>query len=140
MIDIRVTKSGVMPRIRVDESARGVLTSIEQKHLPFSMQRVYTLTGVSDSSQERGAHAHRATDQVMYVVQGALTLHLDDGATKQDVRLTSADEGVRLGPALWHSMSDFTPDCVALVIASAPYDESDYIRDYEEFKRHVSSV
>lgn len=31
-------------------------------------------------------------------------------------------------------MFDFSDDCVLLVLASELYDESDYIRDYKEFK------
>ena len=33
----------------------------------------------------------------------------------------------------WHEMYDFSPDCVLLVLASDIYDESDYIRDYDQF-------
>jgi dTDP-4-dehydrorhamnose 3,5-epimerase len=38
---------------------------------------------------------------------------------------------------LWHTMSNFSPDCVILVLADAHYDESDYIRDYDVFRSMV---
>src|SRR3989344_5750506 len=74
------------------------------------------------------------------IIVGELILHLDDGSSQQTLRLSGKTDGVRLGPMLWHSMSDFTPDCVALLVASLPYDESDYIRDYEEFKKYTRAL
>lgn len=136
---ITVRHSGTLSR-RVAADARGVLTAIEGKDVPFPIQRAYTVSGVPDASLTRGLHAHKKTDQALFVIQGALTLVLDDGTTTQELRLTSEDPGIRLGPLLWHSMKEFSEDCVALVLASLPYDESDYLRDYEEFKRYVSTI
>jgi len=38
---------------------------------------------------------------------------------------------------VWREMHDFSDDCVLLVLASEHYDESDYIRDYDEFIRRL---
>ena len=137
MDEIRVKNSGLVPRSTVDEGGRGSLLVVEGERLPFPIARVYAVHGVSESGAERGAHAHKKTDQAIFIIVGGLTLHLDDGSSHQSFRLKEKDDGVRLGPMLWHSMNDFTPDCVALFVASLPYDESDYIRDYEEFKKYA---
>lgn len=137
MDEIRVKNSGLVPRSTVDEGGRGSLLVVEGGRMPFAMARVYAIHSVSSPGAARGAHAHKKTDQVIFIIVGGLTLHLDDGSLQQSLRLTSEDEGIRLGPMLWHSMSNFTADCVALLVASLPYDESDYIRDYEEFKKYA---
>lgn len=139
-VDIHVQHSGFVPRIRVSEGARGSLFAIEDKQLPFSFKRIYALCGVADDTLTRGNHAHKTNDQVMFVIQGALTLHLDDGTSTQSLRITNDDPGVRLGVKLWHSMNEFTQDCVAIIVASHAYDDSDYIRDYSEFKKYVSTI
>jgi hypothetical protein len=139
-IELQVKHSGTVDRTRVAEGGRGTLLAIEEKQLPFVIRRVYTISGVSDAGALRGEHAHKKTDQALFVVQGALTLHLDDGTTAQAIRLTSEDSGIRLGPLLWHSMSDLTTDCVALIAASLPYDGSDYIREYDAFKTYVGTI
>ena len=36
-------------------------------------------------------------------------------------------------------MFDFSPDAVLMVLASELYDESDYIRNYDEFLDYVNS-
>ena len=132
-IDIHVKKSGIVPRTLVAEGSRGGLFASEEKQLPFRVRRVYAISGVGEGIS-RGGHAHKQNDQAMFVLRGALTLHLDDGEDTQSVRLSNTDEGVRLAPMLWHSMDDFTEDCVVLVLASLPFDESDYIHDYNTFK------
>ena len=58
---------------------------------------------------------------------------LDNGNTKENVWMDSATKGVLIEDMLWHEMHDFSDDCVLLVLASAHYDEDDYIRNYDEF-------
>jgi len=129
MDEIHVKNSGLVPRSAFEEGGRGSLLVVEGGQLPFIMARVYTIHSVSEPGAVRGMHAHKKADQVIFIISGELSLHLDDGTSQQSFRLGEKDSGVRLGPVLWHSMSDFTPDCVALLVASLPYDESDYIRD-----------
>ena len=46
--------------------------------------------------------------------------------------------GVRLGAMLWHTMTNFSKDCVILVLAADYYKEKDYIRNYAEFKNLIN--
>ena len=112
---------------------RGQLVALEEnKNIPFSVKRVYfmydTLEGVV-----RGKHAHRKLHQILFCVSGTCTIRLDDGKDKAEVRLDQPSRGLLIGPGIWREMFDFTPGAVLMVLASEYYDESDYIRDYEEF-------
>ena len=40
---------------------------------------------------------------------------------------------------MWREMFDFSHDAVLMVLASELYDESDYIRNYEEFLDYVKN-
>ena len=60
-------------------------------------------------------------------------MSLDDGKDKKEIIL-SKNQGLILGPSLWRTMSDFSDDCILLVLASEEYDEKDYIRNYKKFK------
>jgi hypothetical protein len=71
---------------------------------------------------------------VIFAVNGSFHLHLDDGHNECDIVMDDPSVGVLLEPMLWHTMSDYSVDCVILVLASDYYDESDYIRDYGAFK------
>ena len=62
---------------------------------------------------------------------------LDDGKSREEVWLDSPTQGLLIEDLVWREMHDFSDDCVLLVLASEHYDESDYIRDYEDFKSRI---
>ena len=116
---------------------RGSLVALESnKTIPFDIKRVYYLFGTKQDVT-RGLHAHLALKQVMLCVTGSCKVLLDDGVARETVTLDSPTKGLLVEGLLWREMSQFSPDCVLLVIASEHYDESDYIRDYEEFLKLV---
>ncbi len=118
--------------------ARGSLVVAEAgRECPFPVARVYWVFG-TQAGVRRGFHAHHRTRQMAVCVSGACTFLMDDGAHREELRMDSPDSALMIEPGVWHEMSDFTPDCVLLVLADAPYAESDYIRDYAEFKKLVS--
>ena len=118
---------------------RGQLVAIEEmKDLPFDIKRVYyiydTLTDVV-----RGHHAHKCLKQVLLCVHGSCKIHLDNGHETAEVLLDKPNEGLYIENDMWREMYDFTPDAVLLVLASEYYDESDYIRNYDEFRKFIAS-
>jgi hypothetical protein len=120
-------------RHEVIADGRGSLVALEgDRNLPFAIARVYYLYGGAEGA-ERGFHAHRALQQWAVCVSGACTIVVDDGAQRREVRLDSPDKGLLIGSMLWREMRDFTPGAVLMVLASMPYDEADYIRDYDTF-------
>ena len=133
-----VCRSGFVEAQYIDDGKDGCLNILTiSNELPFKVMRVYYIRGFAGADAIRGKHAHKKLDQALFCVSGSFTLLLDDGVREQYVPLVAGPIGVRIGPALWHTMQDFSIDCVILVLASAPYDENDYIRDYNEFKRYT---
>ena len=118
--------------------SRGILVAIEDnKTIPFPIKRVYYIYG-SAPDIERGFHAHKALQQIAVCLAGSCTMVLDDGRVREKVLMDSPTRGVFIDPLVWHEMLDFSEDCVLLVLASEHYDESDYIRDYNDFLEQVS--
>lgn len=113
--------------------ARGGLTFIEEgRALPFAIKRVYYLYDVPPG-QGRGAHAHRALEQLFIAIAGSFEITVDDGRERRTLLLESPQKGLYLPPMLWRDLGAFSAGAVCLVLASLPYAESDYIRDYERF-------
>lgn len=120
--------------------ARGWLVSLQgEGGIPFAIRRVYYIYGTQPDIR-RGMHAHRHLDQVCVCVAGNCNFLLDDGIRRQVVRLDSPARGLYLSGVIWREMSDFSADCVLMVLASEHYDESDYIRDYDEFIAYTRSL
>jgi dTDP-4-dehydrorhamnose 3,5-epimerase-like enzyme len=116
---------------------RGSLVALEaRKSVPFDVKRVYYIFG-TQPGVSRGFHAHKKLQQVAVCVTGKCRMVLDDGKQRGEVWLDSSTTGLLIGELVWREMHDFSPDCVLLVLASAHYDERDYIRNYSEFKKAV---
>lgn len=120
-------------RFPVLGDARGQLISLEgQRNVPFAIARAYYIFGTV-AGVRRGFHAHHTLRQLAICVSGACTMHLDNGSEKGELRLDDPSFGILIEPMVWHEMSDFSEDCVLMVLADQPYDEADYIRDYGAF-------
>lgn len=70
-------------------------------------------------------------------IHGSCKILLDDGKEQESVELNSQDSGLLVQNTVWREMYDFSPGAVLLVLASEYYDESDYIRSYDEFLKFI---
>lgn len=122
------------------EDKRGNLSVIEaEQDIPFAIKRVYYLYDIAGGS-ERGSHAHRSLHQFILAVSGSFDITLDDGFIKETITLNRSYIGVYVGPMTWRTIHNFSSGAVCLVLASAHYSESDYIRDYQNFKHEVGAI
>lgn len=112
---------------------RGDLTFVEgQTHIPFDIARVYYLYNVPVDA-ERGGHAHEELEQVIFALSGSFRIRVDDGQTRRDYWLRDPRKGLYISRLIWREMDRFSQGAVCMVLASRPYDEADYYRDYEDF-------
>jgi UDP-2-acetamido-3-amino-2,3-dideoxy-glucuronate N-acetyltransferase len=121
------------------QDLRGSLTVAEfERDLPFMPQRHFVVYDVP-SQETRGEHAHRRCHQFLVCVHGSVRVLADDGMRRQEFTLDSPCVGIHLPPMIWGTQYRYSPDAVLLVFASEPYDNDDYIRNYDEFLSLVRS-
>lgn len=112
---------------------RGDLTFVEgERHVPFVIRRVYYLYNVPVDS-ERGGHAHRELEQVIFALSGSFRIKVDDGRNSSEYWLRDPRRGLYLNRLVWREMDSFSQGAVCMVLASQPYNEADYFRDYSTF-------
>lgn len=120
---------------RNSERPMGHLTPIESGiDIPFDIKRVYYLTRVPENTT-RGFHAHRKLQQVLICTNGKVTIDVSTPAEKKSFVLDDPAKGLYVGPMVWREMYDFSAGAVLTVLASEHYQEEEYIRDYEEYRR-----
>lgn len=118
---------------------RGSLIAIEQGYnAQFEIKRVYYIFDLKENV-ERGFHAHKNLEQICIAVKGSCTFIVDDGAKREEIILDNPNQGLYVENLVWREMKNFSEDCVLVVLASEYYDESDYIRDYNIFKKEVKN-
>lgn len=100
--------------------------------LPFSAGNVFFIRGVADGVR-RGGHAHKESRQALICLAGGLTVLVDDVHSRKEFILKPDDSALLIESGEWAEEYDFLPGTVLLVIASHPYSESDYLRDYAAY-------
>lgn len=101
--------------------------------LPFLVQRVFW-TYYTPESIVRGRHAHLRTEQVLIAAAGRITVTTE--MANGDIRIFRLEDpftGLYVPPCVWHTMQ-YSHTAVQLALASALYDEQEYIRDYDQFR------
>lgn len=120
-------------RFPVVEDLRGKLSFGEiSKHLPFAPKRYFLVYDVP-SQEVRGEHAHKALHELLICIRGSVSVALDDGTHRDEVKLDSPNVGLHIPPRLWRVHYKYTQDAILLVLASECYDSQDYVRDYNDF-------
>jgi len=126
-----------LPRIA---EPRGNLTFVENgRQIPFDIRRVYYLYDIPGGA-ERGGHAHRRLQQLLIAIAGSFDVVVDDGRKRQRYHLNRSYFGLYLPPMTWRELDNFSSGSVCLVLASDPYDEADYYRDYQTYLNALGAV
>lgn len=114
---------------------RGSLSFLESnRHVPFPIERIYYLYDIPQGAL-RGAHAHKELHQFMIAISGSFDVVIDDGMAKKTISLSQPHEALYICPMIWRDLDRFSPGAVCMVVASHRFDEADYYRDYEEFRK-----
>jgi dTDP-4-dehydrorhamnose 3,5-epimerase-like enzyme len=110
----------------------GDLTVLEGGHLvPFNISRVFTVRASKGSV--RGGHAHRKCSQFMVCVIGSIKVLCDDGERKKTYILDNPSIGLNVQPGVWAEQKYLEENTTLIVLCDRPYEEEDYIRNYEDF-------
>lgn len=115
----------------------GNLTFIyENIHVPFPISRVFYSYDIP-GGEDRGAHAHKRCHQFLIAASGSFEVALDDGNSKRTVVLNRPYFGLHIPPGIWAAEQGFSSGSICLVLASENYNEDDYIRNYEDYKKYL---
>jgi hypothetical protein len=120
-----------LPRI---EDIRGNLTFIEEfNHIPFEMKRIYWIHDIP-GGQLRGGHAFKTNEELVIALSGSFEVYINDGENEFNFFLNRSNYGIYVPKLNWRELKSFSTNSLALIISSAEYEESDYIRSFELFK------
>ena len=113
---------------------RGNLSFLENENqIPFKIARSYWIYDVP-GGETRGGHAFKKNDEFIIALSGAFDVILDNGKEKLKFQLNRSYYGLYVPKGWWREMENFSTNSVAFILSSIPYDEKDYIRDYDDFK------
>ena len=105
--------------------------------IPFRIRRAYYLYDVP-GGESRGSHAHKHLEQLIVAASGSFIVTLDDSLKKRSFFLNHPYQALYVCPGIWREINDFSSGSVCLVLASEGYEETDYLRDYDDFLSYKS--
>jgi len=115
------------------QDPRGNLTFVEGgRHIPFNIARVFYLYDVPGGS-DRAGHALKSCQQFLIAMSGSFDVILNDGRNSRRIHLNRSYHGLLIPPLVWRELDNFSSGAVCLALASEPYSEAAYHREYGEF-------
>jgi WxcM-like, C-terminal len=121
-----------LPKI---EDRRGNLSFIEGgEHIPFAIARTYWIYDVP-GGQKRGGHAYRNLQEFVVAISGSFDVVVDDGRQRRVFSLNRSYYGLYVPNLLWRTLENFSTNALGMILASRPYEEGDYLRDYQIFQK-----
>lgn len=138
MMKRTIYDSSVVELSRINNRAGNITVIENSRNIPFKIKRIFYIYDIP-GGEDRGAHAHKECHQFLVAASGAFEVELDDGRNKRTVSLNRPYFGLHIPPGIWAAEKAFSSGSICLVLTSHKYDESDYLRDYNEYKLWKSS-
>ena len=114
---------------------RGNLSFFEHPNqLPFEIERTYWIYDVP-GGEVRGSHAFREQQEFIIALSGSFDVVLNNGEQEERFSLNRSYYGLLIPKMYWRKMENFSTNSLALIVSDKGYNENDYIRDFEEFKK-----
>lgn len=118
------------------EDERGVLTAVESvKDIPFAIKRIFYMHSIID---DRAAHAHPNTDQVIIAISGSFKMTVSDGQNKRTYELNDPTRAVLVPHMIFIELTDFSAGAVCMVLANTHYEYAKVIRSWKEYLHQLS--
>lgn len=133
MKKVSVYDCSVIELPRINNRAGNITPITNNINIPFVIKRVFYIYDIP-GGEDRGAHAHKECHQFLIAASGSFEIEMDDGINKRTVALNRPYFGLHIPPGIWAAEKGFSSGSVCLVLASHKFNESDYLREYSDFK------
>ena len=110
---------------------RGDLIPLEFSLLPFFPRRLFIVKNVKKGIK-RGEHAHHKTRQFLVCVKGEVKVVTHNGVAFNETTIKEGQTTL-IEPYHWDWQEFLTGDDILLVVCSTPYNETDYIFNFDLF-------
>ncbi len=119
---------------KLQNRAGNITPVTNNTEIPFDVKRIFYIYDIP-GGEDRGAHAHNECHQFLIAASGSFEIELNDGIAKRTIMLNRPNFGLHIPPGIWAAEKGFSSGAICLVLASHKYDESDYIREFQDFIR-----
>ena len=123
--------------IKKIDTPKFIMSPLELKdYVDFEVKRVYFIT---EPKEATGSHCHKIEEELFIMIKGSCTAVIDKGEGLKEIKMQAPTSAIYVPAFVWHHFKDFSSDAILLALSSTNYnpDRSDYVEDYEEFKKMI---
>jgi dTDP-4-dehydrorhamnose 3,5-epimerase-like enzyme len=104
------------------------------QNLKFKIKRFYFHNNLK-KGYLFGLHSHKKLKQIYICVSGSLKVSLISNNKKKIYILNKGSKALYIGQDIWREIETLTDKSVLCTLADQKYKKSDYLRNYNEFKK-----
>ena len=128
--DVKISSSNLFSK------GSGILTALSSKNIGWKIERIFFIS--SELPEERGDHAHKTCKQLFVCVSGEVNIVCNDGNSEKEFQLSGLGNNLYVPPGIWVNINMSSKTSIA-VITDKTYDESDYIRNWDDFMIYLGN-
>jgi hypothetical protein len=99
----------------------------------FKTRRIFFLLPKKDCL--RGGHAHKKCTQIFFSIKGNFKIKIFNGKKVKEKIITPTTKGLVVRPMNWVDL-ELKRGNVCMVLCDRKFEENDYIRNIEKFKKN----
>ena len=113
-----------------------LITFTFDRRFPIKNKRIFFLYG--KKNKIRGEHAHKKCSQYLFLITGKIKIEIINKHIKKKITISSKNnEGFLIKHKTWLKIKFLEPNSILMVVCDLKYDFSDYIEDFNEFKKII---
>lgn len=118
---------------------RGNLAVIEEeRQIPFKIARCHWIYDVPGGGGREG-HAYYNNRELIIALSGSFDVVVKDADGTRTFSLNRSYLGLYVPAMTWRELTNFSTNALVVVVSSMPFDENEYIVDFEEYKRLIAN-
>jgi dTDP-4-dehydrorhamnose 3,5-epimerase-like enzyme len=103
----------------------------------FICKRLYIIN--TESKSDRGYHGHKKLGQIFICIKGSANIKIVGNKFNKIFKLSNKAEALYLPSGYWRELT-IQKKTSLIVMASEPYNENDYMRNFEDYKKWVKNI
>jgi dTDP-4-dehydrorhamnose 3,5-epimerase-like enzyme len=112
----------------------------DNPHFDFIVKRFYWIKDFP-KNEIRGVHAHKKLRQILFPMNGAVQISLNDGVKSKLMTLdVEKKTGIFIPNGIWREITSLSDNTSLAILADQIYKSDDYIYSFEEFLQWKQNV
>ncbi len=133
--DFDLNRIKVIEVSMINDQSSNILVLESGSQFFFNLKRIFTV--ISKEKTVRGNHAHKKCSQILHCIKGEVEVFCSNTINEKRFLLNKKSKALFIPPGFWSYQNYNKQSSILNVLCDLNYDESDYIRNFIDYKKFV---